>query len=131
MIGAEGYLKVVVIDLTLVLANEMIMREATTGDDMFFICSGVVEVYISFIKHASYLAIGGGCVSGNEDEHFFTFSSSVAKPVLLRFFPHRLTVFRRGFHPAGRETDGLGEVEDAVPVLPSAHLPPRAAVRLH
>ena len=54
-----------VIDPTLVFANEIIVREQTTGDEMFFICSGVVEIYVSATKCSSYLAIGDGCVSVN------------------------------------------------------------------
>ena len=53
------------IEPTIVFANELIMKEQTTGDDMFFICSGVVEIFISSLKCASYLAIGDGCVSEN------------------------------------------------------------------
>ena len=52
-----------VIEPTMVFANEVIMREQTTGDEMFFIGSGVVEIFISSSKSASYLAIGDGCVS--------------------------------------------------------------------
>lgn len=51
------------IEPTIVFANEVILREQTTGDEMFFISSGVVEIYVSSIKSASYLAIGDGCVS--------------------------------------------------------------------
>ncbi|KAL7536658.1 hypothetical protein ACHAXR_007315, partial [Thalassiosira sp. AJA248-18] len=53
-----------VIEPTIVFANEVIMREQTTGDEMFFICSGVVEIYVSSFKCASYLAIGDGCYFG-------------------------------------------------------------------
>lgn len=52
-----------VIEPTIVFANEVIMREQTTGDEMFFICSGVVEIYLSSANRSSYLAIGDGCVS--------------------------------------------------------------------
>lgn len=53
-----------VIEPTLVFANEIIMREQTTGNEMFFICSGVVEIYVSSLKYSSYLAIGDGCYFG-------------------------------------------------------------------
>lgn len=56
---------------TLVFANEVMMREDTTGEDMFFISSGVVEIYISSRKYASYLAIGDGCVSAVVAGHFW------------------------------------------------------------
>ena len=52
-----------VIEPTMVFANEVIMREHTTGDEMFFIGSGVIEIFISSFRSASYLAIGDGCVS--------------------------------------------------------------------
>lgn len=52
-----------VIEPTIVFANEVIMRESTTGDEMYFISSGVVEIFVSSIKNVAYLAIGDGCVS--------------------------------------------------------------------
>ena len=58
-----------VIEPTIVFANEVIMKEQTTGDDMFFILSGVVEIYVSSKQIASYVAIGDGCVS--ESFRFF------------------------------------------------------------
>ena len=60
-----------VIEPTIVFADEIIMREQTTGEEMFFICSGVVEIYVSSVKCASYLAIGDGCVS--KKGHIFTY----------------------------------------------------------
>ncbi len=52
-----------VIEPAIVFANEVIMRESTTGDEMYFISSGVVEIFVSSIKNVAYLAIGDGCVS--------------------------------------------------------------------
>ena len=54
-----------VLEATMVFANEVIMREQTTGDEMFFIHSGVVEIYVSSssLPSKSYVAIGDGCVS--------------------------------------------------------------------
>ena len=75
------------------------------GGDLHLPVAGILS-----IKHVSYLAIGDRCVSGNEHEQFLSFSSSVAQPVLLRFFPNRSKLFRRGFSPTGCETDSLGEV---------------------
>lgn len=56
-----------VIEPTMVFANEVIMREQTTGDEMFFICSGVVEIFVSSSKNAaaSYVCIGDGCYFGD------------------------------------------------------------------
>ena len=52
-----------VIEPSIVFANEVIMREGTTGEELFFISSGVVEIYVSAIKTTSYLTVGDGCVS--------------------------------------------------------------------
>lgn len=52
-----------VIEPSIVFANEVIMREGTTGEELFFISSGVVEIYVSAIKNTSYLTVGDGCVS--------------------------------------------------------------------
>lgn len=51
------------IEPTIVFADEVIMREKTTGDEMFFIHSGVVEIFVASLKNVSYVAIGDGCVS--------------------------------------------------------------------
>ena len=52
-----------VLEHMIVFANEVIMREGTTGDEIFFISSGVVEIFLSSIRYTSYVAIGDGCVS--------------------------------------------------------------------
>ena len=54
-----------VIEPTIVFANEVIMKEQTTGDEMFFILSGVVEIYVASKQIASYVAIGDGCYFGD------------------------------------------------------------------
>lgn len=51
------------IEPNIVFADETIMREKTTGDEMFFIHSGVVEIYVASSQLSSYVAIGDGCVS--------------------------------------------------------------------
>lgn len=51
------------IEPNIVFANEIIMKEKTTGDDMFFIHSGVVEIFVTSSQFSSYVAIGDGCVS--------------------------------------------------------------------
>ena len=49
---------------TIVFADEVILREGQTGDEMYFICSGVVEIFVSDSGQvASYVSIGDGCVS--------------------------------------------------------------------
>ena len=53
------------IEPNIVFANETIMREKTTGDEMFFIHSGVVEIFVASSQFSSYVAIGDGCVSTN------------------------------------------------------------------
>jgi hypothetical protein len=53
------------IEPMIVFDNEVIIRERTTGDELFFISSGVVEIFITHKdKVVSYIAIGDGCVSG-------------------------------------------------------------------
>lgn len=51
------------IEPNIVFANETIMREKTTGEAMYFIHSGVVEIFVSASQLSSYVAIGDGCVS--------------------------------------------------------------------
>jgi hypothetical protein len=43
--------------------NEVILRENTSGDDMFFINYGVVEIFLAGAQNSIYVAIGDGCVS--------------------------------------------------------------------
>lgn len=43
--------------------NEVVIRENSTGDEMFFISSGVVEIFLAGAQNAAYVAIGDGCVS--------------------------------------------------------------------
>lgn len=52
------------IEPTIAFNNEIIMRENTTGDEMYFINSGVVEIFVAGAKNSAYVAIGDGCVSG-------------------------------------------------------------------
>ena len=44
--------------------DEVILRENTTGTEMFFISSGVVEIYVESASHMTYVAIGDGCYCG-------------------------------------------------------------------
>ena len=98
------------IEPTLVFANEVVMREQTTGDEMFFICSGVVEIYVSSMKCSSYLAIGDGCVSSDSDipSRFFCASCSPS------------TVFRRSVCAVRSATDGLGKIQNTMHALSHA-----------
>lgn len=43
--------------------SEMIIREDTTGDHMYFINSGIVEIFLNDIKE-KYIIIGDGCYFG-------------------------------------------------------------------
>lgn len=54
--------------------NEIILREKTTGGEMYFISSGVVEIFLAGSKSSSYVAIGDGCVSCNLISLGFHFS---------------------------------------------------------
>ena len=45
--------------------NEVIIRENTTGDEMFFINYGVIEIFLAGAQNSVYVAIGDGCVSSN------------------------------------------------------------------
>ena len=51
------------IEPTIAFNNEVIMRENTTGDEMYFINSGVVEIFVAGAKNSAYVVIGDGCVS--------------------------------------------------------------------
>lgn len=42
--------------------DEVIMRENTTGEEMFFVSNGVVEIFLQD-SDVTYVAIGDGCVS--------------------------------------------------------------------
>lgn len=52
-----------VIEPMISFQNEVILRENTTGDEMFFINYGVVEIFIAGAQNSVYVAIGDGCVS--------------------------------------------------------------------
>ena len=53
------------IEPMIVFENEEILREKTIGNEMFFISSGIVEIFVTSNNNAlSYIAIGDGCVSG-------------------------------------------------------------------
>ena len=43
--------------------NEVVIREKTTGDEMYFIGSGVIEIFLAGAQNTTYVAIGDGCVS--------------------------------------------------------------------
>lgn len=47
----------------IVFENEVIIREKTTGEEMFFINSGVIELFVAGSQNTAYVAIGDGCVS--------------------------------------------------------------------
>jgi len=53
-----------IITPTISFQDEVIMRENTTGMDMFFISSGVVEIYVEAAPQITYVAIGDGCYCG-------------------------------------------------------------------
>jgi CRP-like cAMP-binding protein len=52
------------IDPFISFPNEVIIRENTMGHEMYFISSGVVEIFLPGSKSASYVAIGDGCFFG-------------------------------------------------------------------
>ena len=51
-----------VIEPMISFQNEIVIRENTTGDEMYFISNGVVEIFLAGTNSA-YVAIGDGCVS--------------------------------------------------------------------
>ena len=67
-----------VLEPMIIFANEVIMREGTMGDEIFFISSGVVEIYLSSIRSSSYVAVGDGCVSFSK--YCIAHNSSISKP---------------------------------------------------
>jgi len=48
----------------IVFENEVIIREKTTGEEMFFINSGVIELFVAGSQNTAYVAIGDGCFFG-------------------------------------------------------------------
>ena len=54
---------VTVIEPVISFQNDVVIREKTTGDEMFFISSGVVEIFLAGAQNTTYVAIGDGCVS--------------------------------------------------------------------
>jgi len=52
-----------IIKPTVAFTDEVIMREQTIGQEMYFINSGVIEIFLSGAKNKAYVAIGDGCVS--------------------------------------------------------------------
>lgn len=53
-----------IIEPTIAFTDEVILRENTTGEDMFFISSGVVEIFLAGAQNSAYVAIGDGCYFG-------------------------------------------------------------------
>ena len=83
-----------VIEPTLVFANEVLMRQETTGNEMFFICSGVIEIFVAHLGVASsYLAIGDGCVS-NDNMYCSPVFSLVFQLASKLFHQQQLEVLR-------------------------------------
>lgn len=54
---------VAVIEPMMSFEDEVIIREDTIGDEMYFINSGVVEIFLTGVRNIEYVAIGDGCVS--------------------------------------------------------------------
>ena len=48
----------------IVFMDETVLREDTTGDMMYFIFSGVIEIYLNSAADLTYVAIGDGCYFG-------------------------------------------------------------------
>jgi hyperpolarization activated cyclic nucleotide-gated potassium channel 2 len=48
----------------IVFIDEVIMRENTTGSDIYFIYSGVIEIFLKEASNITYVAIGDGCYFG-------------------------------------------------------------------
>ena len=44
--------------------NEIVIREKTTEDEMHFISSGVIEIFLAGAQNSTYVAIGDGCCFG-------------------------------------------------------------------
>jgi CRP-like cAMP-binding protein len=74
------------IEPNIVFANETIMREKTTGEAMYFIHSGVVEIFVSASQLSSYVAIGDGCVSDDALTGLLAPSKLISFVVIHFFF---------------------------------------------
>jgi len=53
-----------VIQSTIAFTDEVLMKERTIGDEMYFINSGVVDIYLDDNKQRIYCTIGDGCFFG-------------------------------------------------------------------
>ena len=52
-----------VIQSTIAFTDEILMKEGTVGDEMYFVNSGVLDIYVNDEKANAYCTIGDGCVS--------------------------------------------------------------------
>eukprot|EP00520_Triparma_pacifica_P017727 CAMPEP_0118640342 /NCGR_PEP_ID=MMETSP0785-20121206/4703_1 /TAXON_ID=91992 /ORGANISM="Bolidomonas pacifica, Strain CCMP 1866" /LENGTH=1277 /DNA_ID=CAMNT_0006531725 /DNA_START=175 /DNA_END=4005 /DNA_ORIENTATION=- len=48
----------------IVFMDEIVLREDTTGNSMFFIFSGVIEIFLNSAADLTYVAVGDGCYFG-------------------------------------------------------------------
>lgn len=53
-----------VIESTIAFTDEVLMKERTVGEEMYFINSGVVDIYLDEDKKRIYCTIGDGCFFG-------------------------------------------------------------------
>lgn len=98
----------------IVFAGQVIFEQRTTGDTMYFISSGLVELYLpSKDGEAPYLAIGDGCVSqllGTDLD-----STSCFFVLTLACFLFFLDiVLWRGFAAPWGKTDSIRQSQDTV-----------------
>ena len=99
------------IEPNIVFANETIMREKTTGDDMFFIHSGVVEIFVASSQFSSYVAIGDGCVSSKHSH--LTWQQCCIYLTRLLFSK----VLWGSFFAIGHTQDSLRQIQDTMHAL--------------
>ena len=52
------------LNIDIIFENEVVVRENMSGSEIFFIFSGVIEIYLESAADLTYVAIGDGCYFG-------------------------------------------------------------------
>lgn len=98
---------------TIAFTNEIILREKTTGDEMFFINNGVVEIFMAGAQNAAYVAIGDGCYFGEVSLLLGVRRTASARTktqcMLYRIYKHRLLSILKDFPKTEREMKRVAE----------------------
>ena len=55
-----------VIQSTIAFTDEILIKEGTVGNEMYFVNSGVLDIYVGGNQSDAYCTIGDGCVSSSQ-----------------------------------------------------------------